>query len=271
MKLATKKIIDGHVISVPQDSKLHKSYLELRSLDEYFQYHLPKYDHKKNRIGEGVILDIGCNIGLHSMIYRDLGYKNKIIAIDAIDSFSRITKKNFDDNNIKNYEVITAALAKENGPLDFFLPFDNFGETSYIANKDNTPGIRVKTQSINAYDFLKGLKLKQIGFVKIDIEGAEIPILDDMFRYFQEMGNPSVRIESWGTFSGKKNWLKLQKEHIKIRKVFYEHGYKLQKRIHDDFFLVKGSRNRFGIFVSNYRFVIHDFFVYNFKNRWIKK
>lgn len=271
MKLITKKISDGHTLTVPKDSKLHLSYLELDSLKNYFQYRLPKYDSKMNRIGDGVILDIGCNIGLHSIIYRDLGYKNKIIAIDAIDEFSEITKKNFDDNKIENYEVVTAALARKKEKLDFFLPFNNFGETSYVINKEQESGIHVKTESVNAYEFLKSLKIDKVGFVKIDIEGAELPILDDMFRYFQEMGNPSVRIESWGTFSENKNWHKLQKEHIKIRKTFYKYGYKLQKRINSDFFLVKGKRNKVGIFMSDFRFVIHDFFAYNFKNRWIKK
>ena len=267
IKTRTKTIGDGTILTVPSDSDMHKRYLKLNSLEDYFQYKYIKYDVEKGRIGKGTILDIGGNIGLHTIAYWKL-VSNDFVVIEAIPGFSKIIKKNVKDNKINNVKVKTIALAEKKGEIEFLLPSSNFGSASFVLK--DMPGIKVKAKCENAYDYLTKLKIEKLAFVKVDIEGAEKFIMGDLFKYFSENGHPDVRIEVWATFSKDKNWRTLHKESKIVRDNFWKYGYKLLKRSGDDFFLTKGKKNSFRIFLSDSRIIIHDFFVWNFKNRFKK-
>jgi FkbM family methyltransferase len=127
---------------------------------------LDKYIQPNSRI-----LDIGSNIGNHSLYWATRSKASKIIAFEPIIETYNILVKNIDINNLSN--VITAkniALGNEKGFASInTFNFENHGATSL---KESVNGqIKVET--------LDGIinDSEQFNFVKIDVEGFEEQVL----------------------------------------------------------------------------------------------
>ncbi len=132
-------------------------------------------------IGGGVILDIGANVGDWSLMLRKAGYSNEIWAFDPL-------KKNLDQYDLAlkhfgNYKTFQVALASRVGDQKFFYNLDNslsghdsLFDMATIGYVENTKETIVKLRTLDSYSSL--LKNKHVCFIKIDVEGSEIDVLN---------------------------------------------------------------------------------------------
>jgi len=167
-------------------------------------------------------LDIGGNIGLSSIGFRKLGYKNNTIHIfepdkDLVNKNLYSLKKKYKNikiypfglSNKKSYQRLYKAYYK-----NIFFHFNNSFDKKYIRQKlrenygDKSKKflVRSKLLSLKKFDNLK--IMEPICFVKIDVEGLDHKVLYGMKNYINKFF-PVILIEyNHSNFSKIQNFLK---------------------------------------------------------------
>ena len=140
-------------------------------------------------INSPFIIDCGSNIGL-SVIYFKINYPNaKVIAIEPDPLLFEILKKNLESFGFNDVILIQKAVWYEDGIIKFK---QEGGFSGQISNNDDSNEI-VEVTSI-ALD--KVLKDKSIGFLKIDIEGAENEIFTNTSPILNNVDNVFIEYHS---------------------------------------------------------------------------
>lgn len=141
------------------------------------------------------IFDIGSCEGEDSIKYSRLFPNSKIYAFEPVfENFEKI-KKNIKTYNINNVECINQALSDKNGNSDIFissghpdyLPKNNewdYGNksSSLYPPKDFQPSwlkfhTKEKVKTVKMYDFCFENNIKNIDFIHMDVQGAELLVL----------------------------------------------------------------------------------------------
>jgi FkbM family methyltransferase len=115
---------------------------------------------------EGVILDIGANIGNHSVMFA-LNYPNsKIYAFEpAMINFELL---DFNTKTLPNIEIFKIALGSNNGLVSMNCEnITNKGSFVIDSTGEKVPSMKVDT-----------LNFSSISFLKIDVEGHEYSVIE---------------------------------------------------------------------------------------------
>lgn len=130
---------------------------------------------------DGTIVNIGANIGLFS-VHIALTFKNydKIIAIEPNREALELLFDNIKMNNVENkIRVVDACISNAHGTVElFYVP--EIPEYSSIGSKMVHPAIENEKQNSYKVNMLKleELEEKNINFIIIDTEGAELLVLE---------------------------------------------------------------------------------------------
>lgn len=157
---------------------------------------------------KGGAIDIGCNLGLYSYVF------SKQKKIDKIYSFEP-NKSNLNDlynYNCKNLKIFNFALSNCSKIQDLIVPYfrhfelDGFAtlEKNIFLNKKfkKFKKIKIKTRKLDSFNF------KRISFIKIDVEGHEINLLEGAKKTFK-LNKPNCLIEiKKGNLSNVKKFFK---------------------------------------------------------------
>jgi len=177
-----------------------------------------------------VILDIGANIGLFSLYAQDSA--QRIIAVEPTPMTLRILKKLMP----VNLEVVEAALAFEDGTVNFFVHTNP--TINSLAVDQSGEQITVVAKTIQT--ILDDAKCDHVDFVKCDIEGSEMSALetvrllevaDRIDSWFIEVHQTNNKQEPWPGNLEKNRQILMQR----LRGV----GYQVQAIIHDQIFAYK--------------------------------
>lgn len=127
-----------------------------------------------------LFVDAGANAGYFSLLAAHLGAD--VVAIEAAPQTTRRLRANLARNPrlATRIRVVEAALAPETGNLDLFLaPAANRGATTTSPLRAQQSGytqkVTVPARRLTA--ILSAEELARLGFLKLDIEGADIPVL----------------------------------------------------------------------------------------------
>lgn len=129
---------------------------------------------------ENSIIDIGANIGDSCAIIRGHGVKNKIIAVEGVKNFYDVLLKNIDllRNVIPVEKFITIG---DNNNLKLRTLNDYNASLVYDEKLYKNETITLKELDTNKQISLEGLlnkfDCKDFKFLKIDIEGLDLPLL----------------------------------------------------------------------------------------------
>ena len=141
-----------------------------------------------------IIFDVGANIGLTSLFAaKRTGKAGKVYAFEPLPSTFKILKQNLQLNKIKNVEPIDLALTKEakRGFIYENLHINRGAASLY--SKGNQDGIEIKEDTLDS--FTAKFEIKNINFIKIDIEGSELPMLMGGIKFFENNQKPIICIE----------------------------------------------------------------------------
>ena len=135
----------------------------------------------------GTLLDIGANIGNHSVFFA--GCFNKIKSFEPNpESFSLL---NINAENINNINIYNFGISDKSRYEYFFASKGNIGGSSlHIDNIKNSKKIKIKLRSLDDIGFYN----ENVTFVKIDVEGHELSVLQGGENLFKKQ-SPVVAFE----------------------------------------------------------------------------
>ena len=158
-----------------------ETYLEIHVYNGYFEEFLK----------EGmIVVDIGAHTGIYTTLAaQKIGQSGKVVAVEPVKENYEQLIKNIELNNFKNVILKKTALSDHSG-----------SEKLYISPHSNNHSLMFK-ESENAYlevpvdtldNLLKKLNLTSVDVIKIDTEGAEVPILKGAERTLE--ANPKIKV-----------------------------------------------------------------------------
>ena len=122
------------------------------------------------------IIDVGANIGLATLYFKWLHPRASVLCFEPNPEVLGFLEKNISRNKLANVKVFPVALGKLNGEQELFTSAEVKGSTSASTippiNKERSFRVPVRRLS----DFIE----KPVDFIKIDVEGAEGQILEDL-------------------------------------------------------------------------------------------
>lgn len=126
-----------------------------------------------------VVLDIGANIGLHSIWFSSLAKDGRILSFEpSLETFEFLVSN---VANISNIVPINLALSDAGRIADFFNTSDNaYSGLMDTKRKEVVSVLQVPCMRID--DIVFGLGLDRVDFIKIDVEGSEFEVLKGMVR-----------------------------------------------------------------------------------------
>jgi len=160
-----------------------------------------------------VILDIGANIGVHSLFFSAIaGPRGRIHAFEAQRIVFQMLMGNLALNSIENVVGHGVALGSAPGtlqlpPVDYTKPW-NFAGMGLVTESPD-PQFAHGTAERAAADkhesiaviTLDSLKLERVDFIKLDVEGMEESVLRGAARTL-DITRPLMQVEWWGRDRG---------------------------------------------------------------------
>ena len=190
-KIPLSKIFMGKIRSVKIPSSIelfgNKMYLKKQSfvswkLSQEGIYEETETRYVMDQIKEGqIVLDIGANIGYYTLIFANLvGKKGHVFAFEPEPDNFDVLKKNVETNNYKNTTTENLAVSNKIGNIKLYLSKSNVGQHKIFPSKMTSDDyVNVNVTTIDEYFKLSDLYDK-ISFIKIDVEGAEMGVLQGM-------------------------------------------------------------------------------------------
>lgn len=139
------------------------------------------------------VVDVGANVGYYSLLMsRLVGPAGKVIAIEpAIHTFGKL-QRNLDLNGCKNVSARNVAVAARKGQIKLFRsPHGdaNTGSATVVPYKGADEGSVVECDTLMS---ILGDDAESVCFIKIDIEGAEFPLLSEILANKDRFTKPLI-------------------------------------------------------------------------------
>lgn len=203
-------------IKFPYISFGNRSSLDLVSLDELL---ILKFYYAKRKLYKNVC-DIGCNIGLHSLVMAKIGYK--VISFEPDPVHFKKAKNIFKLNKVNNIKIYNSAVSDFSGKTEMTRILKNT-TGNFISNnkKSYGPTKKIKVKVINSKTLASRFDL-----IKIDAEGSEYKIIKSFSNtnfsktdFIMEISTNENRKKIWKlikklklkVFSQKNSWKKIKK------------------------------------------------------------
>jgi FkbM family methyltransferase len=152
---------------------------------------------------EGIILDIGANVGIMTTLIAQKSKNSKVYAFEPIPENIKTLKRVIDHYKLKNVKVYEAALGEENGVLRMVMPIvDNvkMQGLSHVVEENLAGKVESgKIYSVPVYrlDDLDELKSgEKITAIKIDVENFEYHVLKGGEQILKDH-KPLIYCELW--------------------------------------------------------------------------
>ena len=128
------------------------------------------------------VLDLGANIGIFAVkAGKQVGKRGKVIAIEPDPHNLSYLERNLEINEIKNCVIVPKGVWSKKGELNLYLG-PGGGCNSLVWKREKLVSVKVDTLS----GILDKIKVDNVNFIKMDIEGAEIEALEGMENILKE-------------------------------------------------------------------------------------
>lgn len=123
------------------------------------------------------IIDCGSNIGMSVLYFKLMYPMSSVLAFEPDEDAFACLEANISVNGLDSVEINKKALSKSAGEIDFFYYPDNPGALSMSLSSRRTPGISRKAEAVR----LSGFLCREVDFLKMDIEGAETEVIEELY------------------------------------------------------------------------------------------
>ncbi|MGO9937502.1 MAG: FkbM family methyltransferase [Terracidiphilus sp.] len=149
---------------------------------QIFEHNLTYYTIDKLREGD-IYVDIGANVGYFSLLAsRCVGNSGEVISVEADPMTFAALKTNLELNGCRNVSARNIAATATNCKIEITRcdPYNSGANTIRVGTGEG---------SVDGFPFrdIVGDKIRQVNFIKIDIEGSEEPILSAIFEALSDL------------------------------------------------------------------------------------
>lgn len=141
-----------------------------------------------------VVFDIGANIGLTTVYAaKCVGMKGKVYGFEPMPLTFKMLNFNVNLNKLRNVILLNKALSDRIGDAEMYdnIHINRGAASLYSSNKQD--GIKISVSTLD--NFINEFAINKIDFIKIDIEGAEIPMLKGANEIFKLKRKPIICLE----------------------------------------------------------------------------
>lgn len=155
-----------------------------------------------------VIYDCGANIGISVLFFKSIFGNSRIKAFEADKNIADLLRINLMRNKITDVEIFPGAVWVHNDGIEFSIDKADAG-TIY------GEGNRILVESIRLKDLIE--KEDKIDFLKLDIEGAETDVIEDIRSELNRIKNLFIEYHSF---------IKQQQKLDRILLILKENGFR---------------------------------------------
>ncbi len=178
-RLCGRMSVDGHRLRV----RLF-SYDDLLTVSEQYEACLAEVMPPPG----GVAIDAGAFIGRHTLAYaRAVGLQGRVVAVEPLVANFRLLEDNVRWNGYRQVHCVQCALGRETGEV--WLAYERETSTASVM-RDLPHRERVAQRTLD--DLLAELDIARIDVFKIDVEGAELAVLEGSTRTLA--ASPAARL-----------------------------------------------------------------------------
>jgi FkbM family methyltransferase len=143
-----------------------------------------------------VVIDVGAHIGLYTLrAAREVGANGRVIAVEPDPQSFLILKDNIALNHLDNVIAINAALSDSSGQKPFYAATDPSLSGFQLQPEARIRSVKtVRTMTLD--ELLLSLSINQVDWMKIDVEGAELKVLEGGRRFLENVKNLKIIVES---------------------------------------------------------------------------
>lgn len=130
-----------------------------------------------------VIFDVGANIGQSCLFFKKFYPRATIYAFEPDKETFGYLKKNISDNNLKNIFLLNFGLSNFEGESKFYTEGHGDGMATLIKSmkeRETKEMMEKKVEIKRLSTFIKRNGIKHIDILKIDTEGSEGKIIEDL-------------------------------------------------------------------------------------------
>ena len=158
----------------------------------FWEPSITSYVRSKLKPGD-VFIDIGANIGYYSLLAsRCVGQSGRVFAFEASPSIYALLQKNLAANNAGNVIARNVAVSDRECEIPIFLNrAENIGASTTLQSVADSIGARQEA-IVDGYPLSSLIDLavlRTARFIKIDVEGAEWPIVNGMRDVVSELSD----------------------------------------------------------------------------------
>jgi protein O-GlcNAc transferase len=174
-------------------------YHQISTTKTFYECDLLEYAEKfikSNNRESSICIDVGANIGNHSIFFGSFISK-WLISVEPNNSIIPILKTNL-SNNASNYTLYEVGLSSEGGSGQLVFPERSENNVGMAMIDTNTPGdIKLTTLDImfNQWCTETGISAPSLTLIKIDVEGMELEVLRGGMETIQKY-RPHLLIEA---------------------------------------------------------------------------
>ncbi|WP_457627875.1 FkbM family methyltransferase [Persephonella sp.] len=231
----------------------------LVNINDEWGYHVLKYGYIefpeekfiKKLINRGdTIIDVGAHWGGFSSIFAKLtGKKGKVISFEASSYNYKMLNKNICINYLGNIvQTFNLAVGHSKGKIRLGIANSSSGHNS-VLRKDIDIKLFEEVEQISLDEFCEENNVKDVNFIKVDVEGYELEVLKGMKNLLRKSTNLWMFLEYSPSFLGKDRaeelYELLQENFDKVlighKKKIFETDWETAKNIS----FQKGQRNLF--------------------------
>lgn len=129
-------------------------------------------------------LDLGANIGVHSMLMSKFGFE--VVAYEPDPVHVSLFNQTMSDNTVESYELRQKAIGINSGKLNFTRVLGNT-TGSHISGAKANPYGELDVFEVEV-DFIRDVVREKYDFVKMDVEGYETKLISALeFEDFKSM------------------------------------------------------------------------------------
>ena len=126
-----------------------------------------------------VCIDVGANVGYDTLLAATVvGPMGMVVAIEASPSIFELLSENVAANDPRNIRLVNKAASDKPGTIPLYKgPSHNIGRSTILSER----GFELETniEALPLHAILTPEELAKASFIKIDIEGAEGPVLQN--------------------------------------------------------------------------------------------